>query len=103
MGGSQLKQLSKALQSSGLRRDNSSSSKKNKKKNKERSNADPTRRSAKLAEVHAAFNHFDLKHERRKHDNSKQGVVAGKPALARQAGIENVRFSPFSVGCRAIR
>ena len=98
--GSQLAQLKSALSQAGLSKHQQQTGKKRKRtpldeKEKER-------KAAKLREIQQKMNPFDVKVTKLKHDvgGRKIAGVVGRPAQAKQAGMEQVRstFRPIVHG-----
>jgi nucleolar protein 14 len=89
---SQLKQLKSALSSAGLSR-NSQPQKHKKKKSGEGTAIEKAKKAAKLEAIQRRLNPFDERVTRVKHDvgGRKLKGVVGKPAVSRQAGLEQVR------------
>ncbi|KAG8777045.1 nucleolar complex protein 14, partial [Serendipita sp. 397] len=93
MGGSQLKQLKAAINTSGVSRNHSDS-----RKRKRRSHSGGSgsvvdhrdKRAEKLREIHETFNPFDVKVEKLKHDTGGRKIkgTIGKPGASKQAGLE---------------
>ncbi|KAF8681461.1 Nop14-like protein [Rhizoctonia solani] len=86
---SQLKQLKSALSSAGLSR-NSQPQKHKKKKSGEGTAIEKAKKAAKLEAIQRRLNPFDERVTRLKHDvgGRKLKGVVGKPAVSRQAGLE---------------
>ncbi|CEL59285.1 putative nucleolar complex protein 14 OS=Schizosaccharomyces pombe (strain 972 / ATCC 24843) GN=nop14 PE=1 SV=1 [Rhizoctonia solani AG-1 IB] len=86
---SQLKQLKSALSSAGLSR-NSQPQKHKKKKSGEGTAIEKAKKAAKLEAIQRRLNPFDERVTRVKHDvgGRKLKGVVGKPAVSRQAGLE---------------
>lgn len=97
MAPSQLAQLKAALSSAGLSR-KSEAKKGGKKKGGRKSSQDVDRakKAAKLDDIRARFNKFDVIETKTKHDvgGRKLKGVAGRPAISRQAGLEQVGIAP---------
>ncbi|KAJ1308377.1 hypothetical protein OPQ81_004083 [Rhizoctonia solani] len=86
---SQLKQLKSALSSAGLNR-NSQSQKNKKKRTGEGTAIEKAKKAAKLEAIQRRLNPFDERVTRVKHDvgGRKLKGVVGRPAVSRQAGLE---------------
>lgn len=87
--GSQLSQLKSALSQAGVTKPQQGS----KRKRSTNENAGKERRAAKLREIQEKMNPFDIQTTRTKHDVGGRKIkgAVGRPALSKQAGIQQVR------------
>jgi nucleolar protein 14 len=100
MGGSQLKQLKAAINTSGLQ---DSRGKKRKRGGYQNGNAPGSgsilehrdKRAQKLDEIQKKFNTFDIKVEKLKNDvgGRKLKGTMGRPGVSKQVAIERVRYT----------
>lgn len=92
--GSQLSQLKSALAHAGV----TGNQQGKKRKRTVSVEKDKEKKAAKLDEIHRKLNPFDVKVTKLKHDvgGRKLKGIVGKPAQARQAGLEQVRSLPMT-------
>lgn len=92
--GSQLSQLKSALAHAGV----TGNQQGKKRKRTVSVEKDKEKKAAKLDEIHRKLNPFDVKVTKLKHDvgGRKLKGIVGKPAQAKQAGLEQVRSLPMT-------
>ncbi len=94
--GSQLKQLKSALQEAGLAQQPQAGKKRKRAAPTER---DKEKKAARMKEIQQKLNPFDVKVTKVKHDVGGRKITGtiGRPAQSKQAGIEQVRTSCFTM------